>query len=119
MKNANTAGRYAKKKNADSSPRMNAKGKICRWNSDSADGLYLKTLVERGLINGMTAGAVQDAHEMFVKYENSTLASALSNYPKALAKEVHIARRSGSSGECFGGSEFLVSCRRLCQWLKI
>jgi hypothetical protein len=40
------AGRRPKKKTSPT--RTNANGKICSWHCESPDGLYLKTLVERG-----------------------------------------------------------------------
>jgi hypothetical protein len=104
-------GRGPKKKNNASTgstqPRTNLKGKICSWRSDSADSIFLKTLMAQGLIrDGMTPGEVQLKHELFAKYDNKTFASAMYNAKKAFEREADLARRSGSSGECLIAAGF-------------
>jgi hypothetical protein len=61
------AGRRPKKKTSPT--RSNANGEICSWSCESPDGLYLKTLVERGMIDGLTPSQLK---LQFVVFEKNT-----------------------------------------------
>jgi len=58
-------------------PRKDEKGLIINWDSTWADAVYLRTLVEGGEIDNLTAGQVQAKYTQFKAYANKALAGGL------------------------------------------
>ena len=79
--------------------KRNEKGEIVSWDSKSADGLFLRVLVEQGIIDGLTAGQLQKDHTSTAKYANKTITGALKSARESFGKEVDASRMGGSSGQ--------------------
>lgn len=85
-------------KTAPKEPRKNEKGLIINWDSTWPDAVYLRTLVENGDVNKMTAGQIQQAYPQFQAYLNKTLTGGLKTIRSSVAEEVAQARGVGSNG---------------------
>lgn len=79
-------------------PRKNEKGLIDNWDSTWADAVYLRTLVENGSIDGLTAGQVQAQFPQFKAYLNKALTGGLRTIRNSVTEEVEAARGPGSDG---------------------
>jgi len=78
--------------------RKNEKGLIENWDSTWADAVYLRTLVENGDVDGLTAGQIQAKFPQFKTFANKTLTGGLKTIRNSFAEEVAQARGPGSNG---------------------
>jgi len=79
---------------------MDEKGLIVNWDSTWTDATYLRTLVEKGDVDGMTAGQIQRDYPQFKKYANKTLTGGLKTIRVSVQEEIDAARGPGSNGMC-------------------
>jgi len=86
------------KKSSGREPRKNEKGLIVNWDSTWPDAVYLRTLVENGDVDGLTAGQVQAAYTQFKQFANKALTGGLKTIRTSVQEETNAARGPGSNG---------------------
>jgi len=97
-------------KNAPKEPRKNEKGLIENWDGTWPDAVCLRSLVENGDVDGLTAGQIQAKHPQFKVYMNKTLTGGLKTIRNSFAEEVATARGPGSNGMLVVGLSIAVVC---------
>lgn len=83
---------------ASKEPRKNEKGLIENWDSTWADAVYLRTLVENGDVDGLTAGQIQAKYPQFKLFANKGLTGGLKTIRTSVQEEIDAARGPGSNG---------------------
>lgn len=78
--------------------KKNEHGEIINWDSAWPDAVYLRLLVEQGMVDGLTAGQIQHQYPQFRVYTNKTLTGGLKTVRDSVSKEVATARTNGSEG---------------------
>jgi hypothetical protein len=68
-------------------PKKNANGEIMNWDSNWSDAIYLRMLVEKEEVDGMTVSQVQKHFPQFQKYSNKPLTGGLKTARNSFAKE--------------------------------
>ena len=79
-------------------PKKNENGEIINWDSSWPDAIYLRLLIEQGLVDGLTAGQIQRQFPQFRVYANKMLTGGLKTARDSVVKEVAAARSRGSEG---------------------
>jgi len=82
-------------------PRKNEKGLIVNWDSTWPDAVCLRTLVENGDVDGLTAGQIQRDFAQFKAYANKALTGGLKTIRDSVKEEIKTSRGSGSNGMLF------------------
>jgi hypothetical protein len=81
--------------------KKNANGEIINWDSSWSNAGYLRMLVEKGEVDGMTAGQVQKHFPQFCEYSNKPLTGGLKTARDSFSKEWELVQGEGSAGMGF------------------
>jgi len=97
------------KKSSVKEPRKDEKGLIVNWDSTWPDAIYLRTLVENGDVEGLTAGQIQRDYPQFKKFANKALTGGLKTIRSSVQEEFETSRGTGLNGMlCCSGALFLL-----------